>query len=619
MAFFGKHGTLWRASRSPKTLFMAGVWYVLGKKMRARNMVRRVFPVLGFQQQNALNANRICEAHAAVSAEEEKAMREAIRAMVEPPLISIIMPVYNTDEHYLRVAIRSIREQIYPHWELCIADDASPSPHVRRVLEEEAEADNRIRVLYRKVNGHISRASNTALSIATGTFAAYMDHDDELPRHALYHVAKAIEDHPTVDLIYSDEDKILEDESLEGPHFKPDWNEELLLTQNYVNHLAVYRMSILNRIGGLRDTFEGSQDHDLVLRFSLETDPSRIVHIPKILYHWRAYDGSGSFSDRALGRAIEARQRAVRDYLVRRFPGRPMSVVRGPYGCNRVVRELPDPAPKVSIVIPTRDQADLLEQCLASVFMNTAYPDFEVIVVDNDSVETKTMDYFASVTRRYPVRVLAYSHPFNYSAINNLAVDHAKGEVVALLNNDVEVIGSQWLREMVSLAIQPEIGAVGARLRYGNGTVQHAGVILGVGGIANHAHHRYDVREPGYQSRLHLPQCVSAVTGACLVVEKEKYRKVGGLDADNLKIAFNDVDFCLKLIDEGLMNVYTPYADLYHHESLSRGADITPEKAERLERESAFMRGKWGSRLDLDPFYNPNFSMTDGQFRYRVG
>ncbi len=598
-----------------RSLAMAAVWFSLGKKVRARNRWRMVFGANAVLRENLIRARAICERHDRLDAGEIAAMKAAIGEMVDPPLISVVMPVYDTEEKLLREAIASVRAQLYPHWELCIADDASPSPRVRAILEQEKAADRRIRVVYRETNGHISEASNSALEIVGGAYVALMDHDDTLPRHALYHVAAAIVADPKLDLIYSDEDKIRADGHFDGPHFKPDWNEELFLTQNYINHLGVYRTTILREIGGFRKGFEGSQDHDLVLRFIARSSRERIHHIPRILYHWRAFHGSGSFSDRSLHRAIESRQRAVREYLAATRPGLSVSVIAGPYGCNRLIRELPDPAPKVSIVIPTRDRVDLLAKCLMSIFAKTAYPNYEAIVVDNQSSEAETHAYFAEVSARHPVRVIPYDAPFNYSAMNNLAVAAADGDVVVMLNNDIEVIGFEWLRELVAYAIQPEVGAVGARLLYGSGAVQHAGVVLGVGGIANHAHHGYGGNEAGYQSRLQLPQYVSAVTGACLAVEKKKFLAAGGLDEVDLKVAFNDVDLCLTLSKMGLENVYDPYAVLFHHESQSRGADVTPERVARLERESEFMRGKWGDRLRLDPYYNPNFSQADACFR----
>lgn len=603
--------------RSPRKLFAAGFWYVAGKKVRARNRFRQVFGAPSVRELNDRVAEAICRRHAEVTAEEKIRMAEEIAGWPRRPLISVVMPVYDTEKSDLQAAIASVKAQIYPDWELCIADDASTNPYILEILQTAEQSDPRIRVVYRPENGHISEASNSALEMARGDFVALMDHDDLLSEHALFHVAKEIVEYPDVDLIYSDEDKIRADGSLAGPHFKPDWNEELFLTQNYINHLGVYRTSILRAIGGFRKGFEGSQDHDLALRFIARSDSSRIRHIPKILYHWRAYHGSGSFSDRALARAIDARQRAVREYLAVREPTTTVSVIRGPYGCNRVIRELPSPIPLVSLVIPTRDRVELLQKCIGSIFDKTAYPRLEVLIVDNDSTDDETLSYFNEVTQAYPVRVLKYHGPFNYSAINNFAVAHAEGSVVGLVNNDVEVIAIEWLREMVAYAVLPHIGAVGARLLYSNGLVQHAGVVLGVGGIANHAHHGYPGTDSGYQARLQLPQYVSAVTGACLIVEKDKYLAVGGLDEVNLKVAYNDVDFCLKLEEKGFQTVFTPYATLFHHESASRGSDTSPQKIARLEQESEFMREKWGKVLERDKYYNENFSDSDACFRFR--
>lgn len=602
---------------SPFTFCAACWWFVLGKKVRAQNRFRAIFSSNKVQVQNSRIANAVCEAHAKLSDEEIANIHQEIEGWKYKPLISIVMPVYNTDENQLLAAIASVRQQIYQEWELCIADDCSTSPHVRAILETVAAQDQRIKLVFRATNGHICAASNSALEIAEGPFVAFMDHDDLLPIHALFYIAKEILLYPDVDLIYSDEDKIREDGRLDGPHFKPDWNEELFLAQNYLNHLSVYRRSLLQQVGGLREGFEGSQDHDLALRVVAKTDAERIRHIPKILYHWRAFRGSGSFSDRALAQAIDARQRAVRDYLASIYPENKVAVVGGPYGCNRLYRELPAPPPHVTLIIPTRDRLSFLKSCLETIFNKTAYPSFDVLVVDNESVEAETLNYLKEVSKRHPVSVIPAPGEFNYSALNNLAVSQAKGDVIALLNNDVEVISSEWLREMVCYAVMPHIGAVGARLLYDNGLVQHAGIILGTGGIANHAFHGYPAADSGYQARLQLPQYVSAVTGACLVVEKKKYLSVGGLDEKDLKVAYNDVDLCLKLSASGLHNVYTPYANLIHHESVSRGRDISGENAARLEREGNIMRDRWGDKVIVDKYYSKNFSENDGCFKYK--
>ncbi len=601
-----------------KIFIAACFWYAIGMRVRAKNRFRLLFghtsPLL---YQNQQRGRAICIAQNEVSDAERLRLEEIISRWIDPPLISIVMPVYNTKPEHLREAIHSVQAQVYANWELCIADDASTDNHIHQILFSVAKEDPRIKLEFRSTNGHISAATNSALQLVEGEFVALMDHDDVLPAHALFHIASEILDNPEVDFIYSDEDKILADGKLDGPHFKPDWNEELLISQNYINHFSVYRTSLIKNASGLRESFEGSQDHDLVLRCALKTSSERIRHIPKILYHWRAYHGSGSFSDNSLRQAIISRQRAARDYLKVKYPDRQYSVVHGPFGCNRVFLELPSPAPKVSIIIPTRDQLHYLEKCVFSIFDKTAYPDFEVIVVDNNSKEASTHEYFQRIQQLHDVRVIEYGGPFNYSAINNFAASEATGTVLALLNNDTEVISENWLRELVSYAIREEIGCVGARLLYQNGTVQHAGVILGVGGIANHAFHGYDRMDTGYNARLQLPQYVSAVTGACLVVEKGKYFAVNGMNEDLFKVAFNDVDLCLMMSKQGLKNVYTPYAELYHYESVSRGRDLTPEKMRRLQNESQNMIDKWGHEIEVDIYYNENFSNNDGCFQFR--
>ena len=601
---------------SPYTFGAACWWYLLGKRVRAQNRFRAVFSSNIVQVYNDRIANAVCEAQAKLTDEEIAGFRKEIEGWDEKPLISIVMPVYNTDGEQLGAAIQSVRQQVYQDWELCIADDCSTVPHVRAILEALAADDKRIKLVFRDKNGHICAASNSALELATGSFVAFMDHDDVLPIHALFHIAKEIIQHPDVDLIYTDEDKIREDGRLDGPHFKPDWNEELFLAQNYLNHLSVYRTSLLRQVGGLREGFEGSQDHDLALRIVAKTSVDRIRHIPRVLYHWRAFRGSGTFSDRALAQAIDARQRAVRDYLATNYPEDRASVVEGPYGCNRLLRELPDPAPHVTLIIPTRDRLSYLKRCLETIFGKTAYPSFDVLIVDNESVEKETLTFLEDISERHPVSVISAPGEFNYSALNNIAVAQAQGDIVALLNNDVEVISSEWLREMVCYAAMPRIGAVGAKLLYANGLVQHAGIILGAGGIANHAFHGYHATDSGYQARLQLPQYVSAVTGACLVVAKKKYLAVGGLDEQDLKVAYNDVDLCLKLSASGLHNVYTPYATLIHHESISRGKDTSVEKAARLEREGNLMRERWGDQIMFDKYYSVNFSNENGCFRF---
>lgn len=538
-------------------------------------------------------------------------LRKQADGLVRKPLISIVMPVYKTPEEWLRRCIDSVLAQAYPHWELCIADDASPAPHVRRVLLEYMRRDARIRVVFRNTNGHIAAASNSALKIANGEYVALLDHDDELPPHALLEVAKAIQAHPEWKLIYSDEDKIDEEGRRFNPYFKPDWNYELFLSQNCICHLGVYHAELIAQVGGFRAGLDGSQDWDLALRCIERLCPQEIGHIPKVLYHWRAIAGSTALGVAQKDYACNAGWRAVTDHLQR--TGVEARVEVADNGYMNVRRQLPAPAPKVSLVIPTRDKVELLRMCIQSILEKTDYPDYEILIVDNQSEERATLDYFAELASQPRVKVLRYNAPFNYSAINNFAVAAATGSIIGLVNNDIEVISPDWMGEMASQAVRPEIGAVGVMLLYPDGTIQHAGVILGIGGIAGHAYVGLPVETQGTCGRARLAQEMSAVTAACLFVRKAVFDEVGGLD-ERLSVAFNDIDFCLRVRAGGYRNLWTPYARLYHHESASRGYEDTPEKLARFKREVDFMRSRWGESLLRDPAYNPNLSLDTCHF-----
>ena len=529
------------------------------------------------------------------------------------PLLSVVMPTYNTPEKYLRRAIESVQEQLYPHWELCIADDASTAPHVRAVLEEYQRADNRIRVVCRPENGHISAASNSALELATGDFVVLLDHDDELSPTALYLVANEINLHPEVDILYSDQDKIDAQGNRREPCFKPDWNPDLFFSQNMVSHLGVYRTDLIRQIGGFRVGYEGSQDYDLCLRCLPLTSADRIRHIPAILYHWRAIAGSTAISADIKPYTHSAAVRAISDYFKAIDPE--IKVQAGKFSTNyHVVYPLPQPVPLVSLIIPTRDGFAVLKQCVESILQKTSYKNFELIVVDNQSTDKRTLAYLQEIAGRERVRVLSYDAPFNYSRINNWAVDQASGDIIGLINDDIEVICPDWLTEMVRHAVRKEIGAVGAKLLYHNKTVQHGGILLGISGIAGHAHQFSHHADPGYFGRLAVTQNIAAVTGACLVVRKEIYQQVGGLEEEHLGVALNDVDFCLKVMAAGYRNIWTPYAELFHHESFSRGAEDTAEKKQRFNKEISYLQKRWHNLLLADPFYNPNLSLYSTDF-----
>ena len=554
-----------------------------------------------------------------LSEADRTAIARHIAGMPTPPTISVVMPVYNTDEGFLRQAIQSVRAQLYPHWELCIADDASPGEATWAALQAAAALDPRIKLMRRRTNGHISAASNSALELATGDYVALMDHDDLLSERALYEVAAELESHPDAQLIYSDEDKMDEQNRRFDPHFKTGWNPELLLGQNLVGHLCTVRRDILREVGSFREGFEGSQDYDLALRLAERLDPAHIRHLPVVLYHWRQRTRAQSFSELELARCAAAARRAVSEHLHR--TGDPAAVVKpldNAPAYLAVKRSLPSPPPLVSVIVPTRDRPELLAKCVAGILKSTTYKPLELIIVDNDSVEPETLALFAKYGRDKRVRVLKAPGPFNYSAINNMAVSHARGDILLLLNNDVAMVDGDWLGEMVAQAVRPQVGCVGAALFYADGRVQHGGVVLGVGGsppVAGHLYAQARSAAKSYFSHLRLARNVSAVTAACLAVRKSVFLEAGGFDTENLAVAFNDVDLCLKIGALGYQNIWTPRAALFHLESASRGEDTAPEHAARFGREIDHMRRRWGPVLDNDPFYGPNFDKTHVDYR----
>ncbi|HXV79371.1 MAG TPA: glycosyltransferase family 2 protein [Candidatus Binatia bacterium] len=540
------------------------------------------------------------------------AIKQHIGRLHYTPLISVIMPVYNTPEAWLRRAIESIRSQLYPNWELCIADDASSKPHVKSILQEYEAKDARIKVTFRDVNGHISAASNSAIEMARGDFIALVDHDDELREHALYIVVTELNAHPELDLIYSDEDKIDEKGRRYDPYFKPDWNPALFLGQNFVSHLSVYRTRIVREIGGFRAGYEGAQDWDLATRVIEAIPPSHIRHIPHVLYHWRAIRGSAALAMDEKNYVNEAQRKTLQSHFDR--IGQEVEILPAAEHYWRIRYPIAEPLPMVTLIIPTRNGHVLLRRCVESIYQKTTYRNFELIIVDNQSDDPDTLNYLVQLEKKEEIRILRYDAHFNYSAINNFAVKHARGEIVGLLNNDLEVITPDWLDEMVSHAFRPEIGAVGAMLYYPNDTIQHAGVILGVRGVAAHAYCRQPRGYNGIASRAALCQNLSAVTAACLVVRREVFEKVGGLDEIHLAVAFNDIDFCLRVREKGYRNIWTPYAEFYHDESASRGYEESPEKLDRFEKERDHMKRRWGELLLNDPAYNPNLALDRETF-----
>ena len=544
--------------------------------------------------------------------------RERINARISQlpnaPLISIVMPVYNPPLNMLKEAIQSVQNQLYSNWELCIADDASTDNAVRELLQSYADKDFRIKVVFRKQNGHISAASNSALEIASGDYIALLDNDDLLREHALFFVAQAIAEQPDAGLIYSDEDKIDQSGKRYAPYFKPDWNPDLFLSHNMICHLGVYRADLVKKLGGFREGYEGAQDYDLALRCTEQLATKQIVHIPRVLYHWRSHPGSTAQAGSEKNYALTAGERALNDHFSRIAVSAKAELLD--FGMYRARYNIPKPAPLVSLIIPTRNGLNLIKQCVVSILDKTTYQNYEILIVDNNSDDPQTLEYFSSLAGNNRIRVLRDERPFNYSALNNAAVLHARGEYLGLINNDIEVITPEWLDEMVCLTAQPGVGAVGARLWYPNDTLQHGGCITGVGGVAGHSHKHLPKGRPGYFCRAQLIQTLSVVTAACLVIKKSIYQEVGGLDEINLKVAFNDVDFCLRVREAGYRNVWTPYAELYHHESATRGYEDTPEKQLRFRDEVLYMQKRWGDILLHDPAYSPNLTLDREDFSY---
>lgn len=538
---------------------------------------------------------------------EKKSAQKIITDFHYRPVISIITPVYNIDEKWLVSAIESVLKQWYPRWELCICDDASSNPRVKEILHKYAHEDSRIKIHYRQKNGGIVKASNDALKMATGAYVTFLDHDDELTEDALFEVVKEIQE-SRYDLIYSDEDKISPEGELCDPFFKPDWSPDLLLSNNYICHLAVYRRKILNEIGGLRDGFDGCQDYDLVLRFTEKT--LSIKHIPKVLYHWRKITGSTSADITAKPYVFENTKKALSQAMKRRNITGNVTDGRWP-GSYRVIREIKD-RPMVSVIIPFRDKPNILRACLESIITRTTWSNYEIILVNNNSELIETENYLRTLSNNPNITIITHDKPFNYSEINNEATKRAKGDILLLLNNDTQVITPEWIEVMLEHALRPEVGAVGPKLLFTNDLVQHAGIQVGVGGIANNSFTKIMKEDHGYFGLADVIRNVSAVTGACLMIRKDLYEKFNGLNSENLAVAFNDVDFCLRLREKGYINIYTPFAELYHHESLTRGYEVSLDEVQFMQRQhrSILKNG--------DPYYNPNLTRERLDYSLRV-
>jgi O-antigen biosynthesis protein len=539
-------------------------------------------------------------------------IRAWLKAKAGLPRISVLMPVHDPDPAHLQAAIRSVQDQIHEDWRLCIADDGSRSEEVRLILAA-AASDPRVRLSVQAEAEGVAAATNAALALAEGEVALFLDHDDVLAPHALAMIAAAFAEHPDAAAVYSDEDVIDAHGRRSAPAFKPDFDHERLLAQNYVNHAFAVRLDLLRRLGGLRGGLEGAQDHDLVLRV-VESGSGPLLHLPHILYHWRIFPGGGSFSQSAGARIDRARVQVAREHLDR--TGRPAVLAPGPRGHLIVERPLPDPLPEITAIIPTRDHPGLLEACVAGLLEQTDYPGLRLCVVDNGSRTERALRLLERLERTPRVKVLRIDAPFNFAALNNTAVKTAETELVAFINDDVIVVEPGWLKAMAALAAQPDVGAVGAKLFYPDGRLQHAGIVLGVGPhrVAGHEFRGAPGASPGPQNRLLLTREASAVTAACMVASRSRFLEVGGFDEERFPVAFNDVDLCLKLGQAGYRIMWTPQARLMHLESASRGSDKLKAAGERLAREARLMHERWGEGLMEDPFYNPNLTLVDESF-----
>jgi GT2 family glycosyltransferase len=538
--------------------------------------------------------------------------RQREQRFARAPKISLVVPVFNPPEAFLEAMLQSVLAQTYANWELCLAD-ASSEPHIRPLLERIAGRESRIRVQFLTENQGIVGNSNAALALATGEYVGFLDHDDTLAPFALYEMASAINAQPDADFLYSDEDKLDRTGERVEPNFKPDWSPETLRSRNYVCHLTMLRRALVEAAGGFRAGFDGAQDYDLVLRASERA--TRIVHVPHVLYHWRMHEQSTAANKGSKSYAYENGRKALAEHLAR--VGVDASVHDGPIlGTYHVVYHL-RAQPLVSVVIPNKDHPEMLARCVDSLAKGS-YANYELLVVENGSERPETLAYYRELQKQPHARVLEWAKPFNYAAVNNFAASRAKGELLLFLNNDIEAISPDWLEALVKVAVQPGVGAVGAKLYYADDTIQHAGIVVGMGGVAGHSHLCFPRQAAGHMQRLLYTQNVAAVTGACLLMPKAVFEEVGGFD-EGFVLAFNDVDLCLQVLAKGYRVVWTPDAELYHLESKTRGPEDTDAKQTRFRREFELFHLKWGDFLRAgDPYYNPHFRLDRPDFALRA-
>ncbi|OUQ46184.1 glycosyltransferase family 2 protein [Lachnoclostridium sp. An118] len=547
----------------------------------------------------------------------DQLQKEKDTKFVINPLFSIVVPLFCTPPEYLRDLVESIMAQTYSQWELCLSDGSGEGKSNINCIKSFLN-DPRVKVISSNEPLDISSNTNCALSIARGDYIAFVDHDDLLEPDALYECVRLINLYPEAEIIYTDEDKVSADgKQYFQPHFKSDFNLDLLRSMNYICHLLVLRSDVQKKVGAFQKEFNGAQDYDFILR-SIE-QCSNIYHIPKVLYHWRTHENSTSENPSSKMYAFEAGKHAIESHLNR--VGLKATVTMGEYpGLYRVKYHI-SKEPLVSIIIPNKDHKEDLKRCIESLLNKPGYKNIEILVAENNSKSQEIFDYYNELTETYEnIRVLSWTQGagFNYSALNNFAAQHSKGEYLLFLNNDTEVINEGCIREMVSLAVRSDVGAVGARLYYPDGKIQHAGVILGLGGVAGHAFKDFAHNANGYFSRIICIQDYSAVTAACMMISKELFKKIGGFD-EKLKVAFNDIDLCMKIREQGLLIVYTPYAELYHYESKSRGQEDTKEKIDRFNEEVSYFCNRWNEKLEEgDIYYNPNLTLDKHDFSLKI-
>lgn len=527
------------------------------------------------------------------------------RIFSDMPLISILVPVYNTPDEFLKQMIQSVRKQTYSNWELCIANANPSNEQVSAILEIAERKDKRIQVVCVPENEGIAQNTNAALQIARGEYVGLLDHDDLLTPDALYEVVKALNEYGRPEVLYSDEDKVSTDLSEHfQPHMKPDFNKDLLRSNNYITHFFVASKNLMERAGGFDGAYNGAQDYDLILRCTEQA--KGIVHIPRILYHWRIHRASTADNPASKTYAFDAGKRAIEAHLKRCGETGKVGHTKDP-GFYKVKYPVQG-KPLVSIIIPNKDQVEALSQCLESI-KKSSYPNYEIIIVENNSKDKETFAYYQKIQSER-IRVVVWEGEFNYSGINNYGVKYAKGDYLILLNNDIEVIAKDWMEEMLGNCQRKDVGVVGAKLYYPDHTIQHAGIVIGIGGVAGAVFTGMPGAYSGYFHKASIQQDLSAVTAACMMVKRSVYEELGGLE-EKLKVAFNDVDFCLRAREKGYLVVYNPAVELYHYESKSRGTEDSKEKVRRFQNEIEYMRKHWLKLLkDGDPMYNPNLTLT---------